>query len=193
MMMNGTYRVYEFPTESPVHGPHVMVNNPAIPAASPFGWHDVDGVEGAEFTITRGNNVHAYQDIDDDQLSSNDEPDGGEELIFDFAHDVDAEPNESIEADVTNLFYANNLVHDITYLLGFDEASGNYQSNNYGNGGAGNDNVIAHALDGSGTNNANFGLSTDGNNGNMNMFRCCLLYTSPSPRDATLSRMPSSA
>ena len=24
-------------------------------------------------------------------------------------------------------------------------------------------------------------------------FRCCLLYTSPSPRDATLSRMPSSA
>ena len=23
--------------------------------------------------------------------------------------------------------------------------------------------------------------------------RCCLLYTSPSPRDATLSRMPSSA
>ena len=174
MMMNGTYRVYEFPTESPVHGPHVMVDNPAIPAASPFGWHDVDGVEGAEFTITRGNNVHAYQDIDDDQLSSNDEPDGGEELIFDFAHDVDAEPNESIEADVTNLFYANNLVHDITYLLGFDEASGNYQSNNYGNGGAGNDNVIAHALDGSGTNNANFALSTDGFNGNMNMFRWIL-------------------
>ena len=25
------------------------------------------------------------------------------------------------------------------------------------------------------------------------MFMCCLLYTSPSPRDATLSRMPSSA
>ena len=24
-------------------------------------------------------------------------------------------------------------------------------------------------------------------------YRCCLLYTSPSPRDATLSRMPSSA
>ena len=24
-------------------------------------------------------------------------------------------------------------------------------------------------------------------------FKCCLLYTSPSPRDATLSRMPSSA
>ena len=29
--------------------------------------------------------------------------------------------------------------------------------------------------------------------GGGNLFRGCLLYTSPSPRDATLSRMPSSA
>ena len=29
--------------------------------------------------------------------------------------------------------------------------------------------------------------------GNLNTGRSCLLYTSPSPRDATLSRMPSSA
>ena len=28
---------------------------------------------------------------------------------------------------------------------------------------------------------------------NKKVFYCCLLYTSPSPRDATLSRMPSSA
>ena len=27
----------------------------------------------------------------------------------------------------------------------------------------------------------------------LNLFTACLLYTSPSPRDATLSRMPSSA
>ena len=27
----------------------------------------------------------------------------------------------------------------------------------------------------------------------VNTQKCCLLYTSPSPRDATLSRMPSSA
>ena len=27
----------------------------------------------------------------------------------------------------------------------------------------------------------------------IDMVKCCLLYTSPSPRDATLSRMPSSA
>ena len=29
--------------------------------------------------------------------------------------------------------------------------------------------------------------------GDVMLFRICLLYTSPSPRDATLSRMPSSA
>lgn len=171
MMMGGSYRVYALPAESPIHGPHVIVDNPAIPAASPFGWHDADGVEGPEFTITRGNNVHAYQDGDDDFLSSDDEPDGGADLVFDFPHAVDEEPDASIEADVTNLFYMNNMMHDITYLLGFDEASGNFQINNYGNGGAGGDNVIAHALDGSGTNNANFSLTSDGNNGNMNMFR----------------------
>ena len=30
-------------------------------------------------------------------------------------------------------------------------------------------------------------------NAHLHEFRICLLYTSPSPRDATLSRMPSSA
>ena len=30
-------------------------------------------------------------------------------------------------------------------------------------------------------------------NDKLNFFKTCLLYTSPSPRDATLSRMPSSA
>ena len=30
-------------------------------------------------------------------------------------------------------------------------------------------------------------------NGTIAQFSCCLLYTSPSPRDGLLSRMPSSA
>ena len=36
-------------------------------------------------------------------------------------------------------------------------------------------------------------LPNDGNHDGMKNHRPCLLYTSPSPRDATLSRMPSSA
>ena len=170
-MMNGTYRVYPVPAESPVHGSHELIVEPHFPSASPFGWHDIDGMEGPEYTITRGNNVHAYDDSNDDFSSSGDEPDGGPDLIFDFAHRTDLSPDSSAAADVVNLFYANNMIHDITHMMGFDESAGNFQFNNYGNGGTDSDFVIAHALDGAGTNNANFSLSTDGNNGNMNMFR----------------------
>ena len=47
----------------------------------------------------------------------------------------------------------------MVYQYGFDEASGNFQENNYGNGGAGSDYVNAEAQDGSGTCNANYGNS----------------------------------
>ena len=36
-------------------------------------------------------------------------------------------------------------------------------------------------------------VSSDGDNREVQQYQDCLLYTSPSPRDATLSRMPSSA
>jgi hypothetical protein len=71
---------------------------------------------------------------------------------------------------VTNLFYWNNIVHDVFYGYGFDEAAGNFQQNNYGKGGVGNDYVRAEAQDGSGTNNANFSTSPDGNRPRMQMF-----------------------
>ena len=51
----------------------------------------------------------------------------------------------------------NNIMHDLWYQYGFDEASGNFQDTNYGKGGVGGDYVNADAQDGSGTNNANFG------------------------------------
>lgn len=190
-MMPNSYRVYPVPVESPIHGPHEVVTEPHIPAASPFGWHDIDGIEGPEYTITRGNNVHAYDDSNNDQLSEGDEPDGGADLIFDFVHDLDAEPEDNVEADVVNLFYANNVIHDITYLMGFDEEAGNFQANNYGNGGLDSDFVIAHSLDGAGENNANFSLSRDGVNGNMNMFRWSIpqssLFTVSEPMELDLN------
>ncbi|MEZ4875409.1 MAG: M36 family metallopeptidase [Flavobacteriaceae bacterium] len=61
-------------------------------------------------------------------------------------------------------------MHDITYQYGFDEASGNFQQNNYGNGGTANDYVLADAQDGSGINNANFGTPVDGSRPRMQMF-----------------------
>lgn len=57
-----SYRVYAPPKESPNDGGRTLETNPADATASPFGWHDTDGSPGPEFTITRGNNVHAYTD-----------------------------------------------------------------------------------------------------------------------------------
>ena len=84
---------------------------------------------------------------------------------------------------MTNLFYINNIIHDVQYQYGFDEAAGNFQVNNYGRGGAGNDSVRAEAQDGAGTNNANFGTPADGQRPRMQMF----MWTSPTPdRDGDL-------
>jgi extracellular elastinolytic metalloproteinase len=55
------------------------------------------------------------------------------------------------------LFYWNNIIHDLFYLYGFDEAAGNFQEYNFYHGGKQGDGVIANAQDGSGFNNANFG------------------------------------
>ena len=73
-------------------------------------------------------------------------------------------------AAVTNLFYWNNIIHDVMYLYGFDEASGNFQEDNEGTDGLGSDYVNAEAQDGSGTNNANFFTPADGSNPRMQMF-----------------------
>ncbi len=177
----GTYDVFTFPTESPIHGERETVVEPFFIDASPFGWHDIDGVDGAEFTITRGNNVHAYLDKEDSGFSSGDEPDGGADLIFDHPYDVNNEANENEQAATVNLFYVSNMFHDITKRLGFDEQAGNFQLNNYGNGGNGNDHVLAQSSDGINLptptlNNANFATPPDGNNGQMQMF----LWTNPS-------------
>lgn len=168
----GTYNVFALPAESPIHGPQVLVNDPADALASPYGWHDEDGLDGADYTITRGNNVHAYLDLNNSNFSSGDEPDGGSDLIFDFPFDDQAEPAVMRDLAVTNLFYMNNMIHDIAYHYGFTEDAGNFQTNNYGRGGVGgnNDFVEAQAQDGGGENNANFATPADGGNGRMQMF-----------------------
>ncbi len=166
------YHVFEMPVESPNHGPRTYANSPwaAAPNASPFGWHDWNGSPGPEATITRGNNVHAYEDQNATNGSSNNEPNGGTNLDFDFPLNLTATPSSYEDAAVVNLFYWNNLMHDVWYQYGFDEVSGNFQRNNYSKGGAANDWVKAEAQDGSGTNNANFYPPADGQTPRMQMF-----------------------
>lgn len=163
------YRVFPMPIESPSHGSEQIVSEPSDPVASPFGWHDTNGASGAEYTITRGNNVWAQEDTNGNNGTGN-SPDGGSGLEFDFPYDFVNPPNNMLDAITTNLFYWNNIIHDVWYQYGFDESSGNFQVNNYGNGGMAGDEVNADAQDGSGTNNANFATPPDGINPRMQMF-----------------------
>jgi extracellular elastinolytic metalloproteinase len=166
-----SYSVFPLPFESPSDGGRSVVENPAAENASPFGWHDTNGAAGPEFTRTRGNNVHAYADRDNNNVPDpGTDPDGGAGLDFNFPLNLGVRPLDYRDAAVTNLFYWNNIVHDILYQHGFDEAAGNFQVNNYGKGGLGNDDVRAEAQDGSGRNNANFGTPVDGLRPRMQMF-----------------------
>jgi len=164
------YRVLPLPVESPAHGNRSLVIAPQS-LASPFGWHDINGIPGQEYTYTRGNNAWAYEDSGN--LNSGSEAKsaaGGANLNFDFPFDPNAAPAQNKDAAITNLFYMTNMMHDLFYSFGFDEPAGNYQVNNYGKTGNGGDPVLAEALDGSGENNANFDPTPDGFIGRMQMY-----------------------
>ncbi len=167
-----SYRVYEQPVESPNHtspappsDARTVAVNPAHPTASPNGWIPAGN------SIMDGNNVHACADE-----NANNSCDAGEPICTngncDFAINLSSDPSNSKDAAVANLFYWNNIIHDIQYLYGFDEAGGNFQENNFGRGGSGSDSVNADALDGSGNCNANMSTPPDGGNPRMQMFTC---------------------
>jgi Zn-dependent metalloprotease len=141
-------------------------------------------------TTTTGNNVEAYLDTDANNAPDNNNGAGlsvghatsaTQDFTFPFSTTVD--PRTQQAAVVTNLFYYNNIMHDFSYNLGFTETARNFQVNNFGRGGTGNDSVRAEAQDGSGTNNANFATPPDGSRPRMQQY----LFTSPNPdRDSSV-------
>ncbi len=143
-------------------------------------------------TVTTGNNVEAYLDRDannaPDTTSGNGLSSGHASAAnqnFTFTFDTTVSPTTATNqaAVVTNLFYYNNIMHDFSYALGFTETARNFQTNNYGRGGTGNDSVRAEAQDGSGTNNANFATPPDGQRPRMQQY----IFTSPNPdRDSSV-------
>ncbi|MEO6489313.1 MAG: M36 family metallopeptidase [Ferruginibacter sp.] len=177
---SASYRVIPFPAESPKHpgGTPALKTDPwnlAPGNATSLKWHN-NGT--TDYTITRGNNVWATED----QANANNStglpatsttvPDP---LSFNFIPDFNASPTQRTpipnqQFNTTNLFYWNNIMHDLIYQYGFDEVSGNFQANNQGRGGAGNDYVMADAQDGGGLNNANFSTPVDGGRPRMQMY-----------------------
>ena len=181
---SGTYRVFAWPYGDPNDGPPSLVVDPADALSSPFGWHDTNGLPGAESNRTVGNNVDAYLDpvnffsISPVPPTDADRADGGLFRVFDHAIDFTQNPKTYRPAALTNLFYWSNIIHDVAYRYGFNEAAGNFQENQYGrftpppgvtNTGA-NDSVRAEAQDGGGMNNANFFTPRDGSRPRMQMY-----------------------
>ncbi len=181
------YKVIPYNYESPNHAQRQLIVNPEeIINASPKGWHDTGllafSSASQKFSITRGNNVWARNDFagSDSVTATNGLSPTGTgvfpSLTFDFPYPGNnAVAATYINAATTNLFYMNNVMHDLWYRYGFNEANKNFQSQNYNKGGSGGDFVIAEAQDGSqassaSLNNANFSAQTDGISGRMQMF-----------------------
>ncbi|KAG7094654.1 hypothetical protein E1B28_005477 [Marasmius oreades] len=155
-----------------------LLTNPALTSASPQGWHYAKGVNT---TDTSGNNVITYKGA---TTATTKQSSSG--LVFDYTYSPGVGPTEgaNLDASRTNAFYLINAYHDTLYQYGFTESKFNFQLDNLGKGGAGNDPVLVSVQDAAGTNNANFATPPDGQSGRCRMY----IFTLTNPnRDGTLS------
>jgi hypothetical protein len=169
-LWSASYQVFERPVQDPSFATPFGTRTIAVDpndaqGGSPFGWHDANGVTGPEFLDTRGNNISAQDDLDNDDV-------GGTRPTsptLDFANPLvlPAPPITHLNASITNVFYWGNLTHDVTFAHGFDEVSGNYQEVNYSGQGLGNDRVEADVQEGGLIGNAYFVPLPDGQEGRM--------------------------
>ena len=180
-----SYRVFTSDSPSPFSPGHQepSTNQPPLVArtlvtldalstnASPTGW-----IHPAE-NETRGNNVDAHLDRNADDLPDLPRPHGDPFRVFDFPIDFTQAPGTYGDAAAVQLFYWCNWMHDTLYDLGFTEAAGNFQKDNFGRGGLGNDLIIADAQDGSGTDNANYTPADDGRSPRIQMY----VFSGPQP------------
>jgi len=172
-LVSNSYHVFDLPIESPNHGSRTLVTQPytrfsplGTGPSTTNGWHH-DGINS--YTITRGNNVWVQEDTNgNDGIGASP---SSSMLSFDYPYSQGLNTATSnLNAAMTNVFYWNNVIHDILWKYGFDEPSGNFQQTNLNRGGLGNDFIFADVQDGEGTNNANFQTSIDGYNGRMQMY-----------------------
>ncbi|SKB90955.1 Por secretion system C-terminal sorting domain-containing protein [Soonwooa buanensis] len=172
------YNVFKLPVESPSFGNRTIVDEPFNQTYAPLGWNntgDADLTDLHDFTV--GNNVTSYSDPDNtDQLVDPAQlAYGGTERNFDFPYDGSLPAYTFRDAALTNLFYINNMVHDVSYQFGFTESARNFQYNNLGKGGEEKDFILAQGQDGGGLDNANFAPYPEGTPGVMQMY----LWTPP--------------
>jgi hypothetical protein len=204
---SATYHVIPFPYESPNFAPFSDDVSPWLKAgagndAVTLGWH-FDNT--TNYTITRGNNVFAFLDRRANNASDalRNWPDTSTTAApsLTFSHTINTAKQPWLDAEskksaLDNLFYWNNLMHDVSYQYGFTEAAGNFQKDNLGRGGNGNDFVNANAQDSAGYSNANFATPPDGSSGLMQMYTWAsppiFTVTAPAPIAGTYTAMENS-
>lgn len=159
---------------------------------SPYTFNNNGWISDAT-NITDGNNVESGLDLGSpDGIDAGTQATGSPFRVFSSAWNPPpgipgpGEEPTTVEARrgaVIQQFYIMNLYHDELYRLGFTESARNFQTNNFGRGGLGNDRVAAEGQDFASTNNANFGTPPDGQRPKMQMF----VFTAPTPdRDGTV-------
>jgi len=128
--------------------------NNVTPAGFPFTW--------CRTGATRGNNTACF--VGNTTKTFKGTVSGG---ITRFAPSDDRGTDQRL----LNAFYVCNLMHDLFYLLGFDEVAGNFQDHNAA-GGGGNDAIVVRIFDSDEVGgSANFTSLRDGNAPEMNLGR----------------------
>lgn len=187
------FNVIAYPNESPNQASPSLVKNPwtinGNAKAYTNKWN-TDNVK--DYDSLKGNNVWAYEDINKDNKpgyspkSSTAIP----KLTFNYLPDFTVNPTSDIFTEafgITNLFYVQNMMHDMSYNYAFDEKAGNMQTFNFARGGKESDFVLAEAFDGSDTANANMAPAVDGQKCRTQMFQWygsplkVLSFNAPSP------------
>ncbi|KAL6898534.1 Fungalysin metallopeptidase domain-containing protein [Trichoderma evansii] len=150
-----SYLAIPITRQNPGDGVDFIVNPES--AASPNGWVTTN--------TTAGNNAIAFKGTQAGVVS--------ETSPGTFAYDLDERDPPSapqnVGAAIVNAFYVVNSIHDISYIYGFTEATFNFQEDNFGRGGLGNDRITISIQDSTDINEVDFATSADGQSGGLRL------------------------
>jgi extracellular elastinolytic metalloproteinase len=144
--------VYENFPGAPQGGTQVIKSFGPTPQ-SPGGWTDPTGLAGVPGPTTFGNNANTYANYSNFLVPADQGPRPVSPTSqFDYPYEMNWQrtqgqtvpPSYALDLNpaATNLFYQHNRIHDEYYDLGFTETAGNFQNNNFGKGGGGEDAVL---------------------------------------------------
>lgn len=166
------YNVIAYPNESPLYTNPSLQTDPWTinqnQNANTLKWNSDTA---KDYTYLRGNNVYVHQNLDTNALVNGFSPTSTTalpDLTFNSIFTPDSNQTKYPSFAETNLFYWDNLMHDMSYQYGFDEAAGNFQQSNFGRGGQSKDFVYALNQFGGGNppylDNSSFSTPDDGSN-----------------------------